>query len=233
MHGGIQVYRESALQYLDVHSLDQAADAGNGRNAVPVGLLAYNGATWDRLRADAAKNLCVAVTGSGGQGARVELPADGNALTTDYTLYTQAVMTAYNASGNKKELCRNNTEGTLLGNAARTASATSADQTNYNARGVALLLNVNINPGGARTLQLTVQAKDPVGGVAYCPMAQFAASDFTSSPQVFLVYPGAEDTLASAVVSQQALPLPRTWRVVVTPSDAASWTYTVGYAYVL
>jgi hypothetical protein len=42
---------------------------------------------------------------------------------------------------------RNNTQGTLLASAARTATATSPNQTNYNAKGVQLTIDVTAVSG--------------------------------------------------------------------------------------
>jgi hypothetical protein len=51
-----------------------------------------------------------------------------------------------------------------LASAARTASLTSPQQTNVNAKGVVLYLNVTNNPGNSETLRLIVRSKDPASG---------------------------------------------------------------------
>jgi hypothetical protein len=124
---------------------------------------------------------------------------------------------------------RGNTEGTLLASAARTVQAISATQTNYNARGVILFFWATVDPGGGRTIQISLQYTDPVSGT-HLIGADFAAT--TGTQQVLHTYPGVTP-VASGVHQALSRPLPRTWRAVVTPSDAASWTYSLGYSLVL
>lgn len=121
---------------------------------------------------------------------------------------------------------RGNTEGTLLASASRDTQAISATQTNHNARGVILTLNVTVNPAGGRTLGIDVQIVDPVSTTGLT-MVAFTAS--TANSQTVVVYPG----VPVAATNQSPWPLPRSWRVVVTPSDGAAWTYSLGYSLII
>ena len=127
---------------------------------------------------------------------------------------------------------RGNTEGTVLASAARAVTTSSADLTNHNARGVLLYLNVTANPGGGETLQLAVQAKDPISA-GYAVLAQAAASALGGGTGLIglLVYPGAAS--AGVDLTHAQAPLPRTWRARVVHSAAGSWTYSVGFALVV
>ena len=120
---------------------------------------------------------------------------------------------------------RGNTEGTLLASAARTADTQSADQTNYNARGVILFVNITAFTAGSVTPQL--QYKDPISAVytAIVSGAALAATGHT----VIRIYPGI--TPAANVAFAEAVP--RTWRLNMDHADATSITYSVGYALIL
>lgn len=124
---------------------------------------------------------------------------------------------------------RNNTEGTLLASAARTATVSSADQTNHNARGVIVYVNVTAVTA-TPSVVFTIEGKDPVGGAYKALLTATAITDVTGMGlYAFVVYPGAT---ASAGL-QSSLPLPRTWRVTATHGDADSITYSCAYALIL
>lgn len=128
---------------------------------------------------------------------------------------------------------RNNTEGTLLASAARTATTNTSDQTNYNARGVLISLDVSANPGGGETLSLDIQYKDPISGnyASLFPVTVVStASNGTFSVEL---YPGAVETGAIAALFVQGLALPRTWRARVVHSAAGSWTYSLAFQTIL
>lgn len=86
-----------------------------------------------------------------------------------------------------------------------TASTNSLDQTNANCRGIMVFINVASITG---TLTVTLQGKDPFGGIYYTLLAS-AAIAAPGNVQM-TVYPGvlAATNLAANV------PLPSTWRVV-------------------
>jgi hypothetical protein len=115
---------------------------------------------------------------------------------------------------------RGNTEVTLLASGARTTTQTGADQTNYNAKGIVVVLDMTTVGTGSVTLE--IQAKDPVSGKYYAVLTGAAVT--TNSTNVYKVHPGLT-AAANAVANDM---LPRTYRVVVTANNANSATYSVG-----
>lgn len=115
---------------------------------------------------------------------------------------------------------------TLLTVTAGTATQTSADQTNYDARGIIVVLDATaVVSSGSFTL--TIQGKDRASGQYYTLLAGAAVS--TISTNVYTVYPGAP---ATANVSANS-PLPHTWRVKATYNSGTSLTFTVGASPIL
>ena len=115
---------------------------------------------------------------------------------------------------------RNNTELTLLASAARTVTTDSADQTNFNGRGIHVV--VDITAGAVLSLVVTIQGKDPVSGKYYTLLASAALTGVSTT--VLRVYPAllaVANTIANDIV-------PRTWRVDVAAGNATSATYSVG-----
>lgn len=109
---------------------------------------------------------------------------------------------------------------TLLASAAHTTTQTASDQTNYNGRGVTVVLDVT--NAGTGSITLEIDGKDPVSGKYFALLTGAAVT--SNSTNVYTVYPGATVT---ANVSASTF-LPRTWRVVVTANNANSITYSVG-----
>ncbi|SRR5579884_647578 len=156
----------------------------------------------------------------------VATPADGQALAAAPTLTVQQLL--YN--GATLDLQRGNQQGTLLASATRTANTASADQTNYNARGVLLFLNVTAasGTGGVRAL---VQAKDPISGSTQFLASATPAFKTATGLYVYSVYPGAPVGAFLEQATQAALP--RTWSVLVQHGDASSYTYSLGFALIV
>lgn len=123
---------------------------------------------------------------------------------------------------------RNNTETTLLASAARTATTSSADQTNHNARGVLVTLDVTAVTD-TPSITLVVQAKM---GNNYEALLTASAAVTATGTHSYIVYPGVG--AASGDVTQVAgFPLPRTWRVTLTHGDSDSITYSVESSLIL
>lgn len=159
-----------------------------------------------------------------GEAVDTELPAavalaDGAANPTAPAV--GAVLLLYNGSTLDRQ--RGNTELTLLSSAARTATTSSTDQVNYNARGVMVFFSITAIPG-TDTVTLTIEAKDPIAGTYEALLAGVAES--ATGTKCYLVYPGAS-AAANGVDVVNGFPLPRTWRVTVTHSAAGSFTYSV------
>lgn len=186
----------------------------------------FNGATWDRLRVDAQKNLLVGLrTSAGVEPSMGAIAADGRGASNN-GLMVSATMSGYNNA--TVDAWRNNTEGTLLASAVRTASTASAIQTNYNAKGVLVVLNVTV-ASGTGGLQIIIRHKDSVSGVSYGINTTPAAINTTGTYR-YLLYPGAT---SSNCTQNTPAPLPRTWDVLTQHADGSSYTYSVGYALIV
>lgn len=180
---------------------------------VGAALQGYNGATWDRLRVDAQKNLLVGLRNSAG--------ADLLASLTDGVSSGSSLLGSgpflYNGTTWDKQ--RGNTQNTLLASAARTVTTSSADQTNYNARGLHVVLDVT--SAGTGDITLTIEGKDGLSGKYYTLLA--GTNVTANSTNVYKVYPGLP---ATANVSANDI-VPRTYRVTVTANNANTITYSV------
>lgn len=124
-----------------------------------------------------------------------------------------------------------NIEGTLLASAARTATTSSAAQTNRNAHGVMIFLNITI-ASGLGGIKIRLLGRDPVSGADVFLNADPTPITATGL-YAYELYPAAGTAgVAGAGNVQQRTQavLPRTWLVQVTHMDASSYTYSVGYA---
>lgn len=178
----------------------------------------FDGTTWDRIRsgADNADGVTALALGL------VKIASSGLLF-----------------NGTTWDRDRNNIEGTALASAARTATTNSSDITNYNARGILLAVDFTATPNNAETMTVGIQAKDPVSG-KYVTMTAFTAltasalgASPTAETYLYTLYPGGAETAATAKHEVQALSLPRTFRVQMTHSAGGSWTYSVGYSFIL
>lgn len=121
---------------------------------------------------------------------------------------------------------RNNTEETILASAARTATVNSADFTNYNAKGLHVIVNVSALTA-TPSITPIIQGKDPISGTYYDILEGLPIT--TTGINILKVYPG-----ISAFVNQSASDiLPRTYRVRVTHADTDSITYSVAGALII
>lgn len=137
-------------------------------------------------------------------------------------LYTSAQPFSFN--GTSWDRPRNNIDVAVLASAARTTTQTGADTTNYNGRGIKVVLDTTAATSGSVTL--SIQGKD-ANGVYYTILAGAAVT--TVSTNVYTVYPGAP---ATANVSANDF-LPRTYRVVATANNATAQTYSVSSCVIL
>ncbi len=121
----------------------------------------------------------------------------------------------------------------LLSSALRNASATTSVQTNHNARGVALFLDVTARTVGASPdLRLRIRYEDDESG-----NGQFVFSntgfDPTVGRHVLISYPGAQAAavgsyVTTAVQAVGSAPLPRRWAVNVEyVADITDLTYSL------
>jgi len=123
---------------------------------------------------------------------------------------------------------RGNVEATALASAARTATVNSSDQTNYNARGVIVTLDVTAVTD-TPSLTLSIEAKM---GSSYEALLTASAAVTATGIHSYIVYPGV-GSASGDVVQVAGFPLPRTWRVTVTHGDTDSATYSVSVCTIL
>ena len=139
-----------------------------------------------------------------------------------------AVIHALLWNGTSFDRSRSNEQGTLLASAARTATVTSSNHTNHNARGVLVTVNVT-TASGTGGLTVRIQGIDPVAGTAF-PLNTAPSAITATGLYSYLLYPGAS---GGGTTQATALVLPRTWNVQVSAGDSSSYTYSVGYAQIL
>jgi hypothetical protein len=108
----------------------------------------------------------------------------------------------------------------LISASGATTDQNSADQTNPNARGVKVVLDMtNVGTG---SVTLTIQGKDAASGKYYTILA--SAAIVTNSTNVYTVYPG---ITAAANISASDV-LPAKWRIKITANNANPTTFTIG-----
>jgi hypothetical protein len=182
------------------------ADAKAATGLLSVGnMVIGNGGTWNRQRDVGAPTDAAASTG---------ITAVGGFL--------------YN--GATYDHLRGNTEGTLLASAARTVATASATQTNYNARGVIVYLNVTA-ASGTGGLGLLIIAGDPVAANLYALNATPTTVTATGL-YGYEVSPGASGT-TTQLAQRTSGSLPRTWQIYINVGNASSYTYSVGYSLIV
>jgi hypothetical protein len=169
-------------------------------------------------------------------GPLIAAAAHGDASSSGSAMVTPGLW-----NGTNVDRQRGNIEGTVLASAARTATPSIANITNYNARGVRLFLNVTATPNNAETLTVAVEWVDPVSAAvkALTAFPAITATTLGASPAagvrefVYELYPGSVETVAVANHEVQGGSLPRTLHPKVTHSSTGSWTYSLGYGLVL
>lgn len=133
----------------------------------------------------------------------------------------------YRFNGTTYDRMYNNTQGTLLASATRTAVTTTPQITVYNASALAVSLNVTA-VSGTGGLVLRIQTIDPASGAVYnlnTPPAAVTAV----SPNLFVLGLGASGTPGGAADQYTTMFVPRTVQVTIYPEDSSSYTYSVSY----
>ena len=119
---------------------------------------------------------------------------------------------------------RNVVRTAYLASAARTADTNGADRTNYNFRGLVIMLNVTAFTT-ALSLTPRIEAKDQTSA-NYRAIATAAAALIATGQVMFCLYPTAENIEGWTEHWNQVLGS-RTYRVVVAHGNANSATYSV------
>lgn len=173
------------------------------------------------LQASSKGELLVKLS-SAGAGVSAGNPSDGLANGIQ-TLQVNGLTSTFN--GTTWDRTRGNVDVTGLASAARTTTTNSGDLTNYNGKGLHVV--VDVTSAGTGSITITIQGKDAVSGQYYTLLAGAAIT--TVSTNVYRVYPGLTAS-ANAVASDI---LPRTYRLLITHNNANSITYSVGASVIL
>jgi hypothetical protein len=115
------------------------------------------------------------------------------------------------------------TEGTVLASAARTATVASELFTNYDYRGIDLVIDVTA-ASGTPSVVFTIQGYDPLSTKYYTILASAAIT--ATGTTTLRVYPG----LSAAANTVANFALPRNWRVNAVHGEGSSITYSVGFS---
>lgn len=173
--------------------------------------------------ADYADSNVVLYDASGN--ALISDPLSAEGAATGRGLVTAARETRFN--GTTWDRLYNNSQFTLLASATRTATTSSASQTNYNARGLWLFLNVTaVSAGG---LKLSLNYVDPVSAVSG---VVYQDGTFITATGIYLFefYIGGAAAVSN-VRASISRSVPRIWTATVTHGDASNQTYSLGGVY--
>lgn len=227
------IFDATGRQWVNTELPDAVTPADDMSNATQMPeilarLMGFDGTTWDRLRAVGGALQVAPLSSS--------LVGDASASALYWMLRdngsgSQSVGAAavhpivWNGSSADRQ--RNNTDTTILTSAARTATTNGADQTNFNGRGVIVVLNVTAQPGGVETLTVTIQGKESVSGSYFDIETSGILFTAATGTKALIVYPGvlAADIVAGVVGKSGVVP--RTWRPSIVHSSSGSWTYSV------
>lgn len=132
----------------------------------------------------------------------------------------------YLFNGSTVDRQRGNVTQTVFASAARTASIDSADLTNYNGRGLHLVIDVTAI-AATPSVVFSIQAKDPISGKYYNLLSSSAITGVGTT--VLRIYPG---LLVVANLASNDV-LPRVFRVSAAHGDADSITYSVAASVIL
>jgi hypothetical protein len=148
----------------------------------------------------------------------------GDAASESTTTNIGAALLLYN--GSTRDRARGNQDLTVFASAARTADPTAVIITNYNARGLHLVINVTATTS-TPSVVFTIEGRDVLSGEYYTILASVAITAIGTT--VLRIYPGLG---ASANVIANDV-LPRTIRVKAVHADSDSITYSVGISLIL
>jgi len=205
------------------------------RRAAPrAEIMGWDGSAWQRLLVESAvnPNLRVALYDSANKlQVSPSIPGDGISVARPLI----AAIFKYGFNGSTWDRWRSNTEVTVLPSATRTASGSSSDQINYNAKGVLVWLRISAVSGtfaAGEGLILYVLAKDRTSGY-YLRISPIIGPYTTVGNRHIVIYPGVTD-IADLFVGENDIPLPRTWKVYYGISGTnPSFTFSVGASYVV
>lgn len=127
---------------------------------------------------------------------------------------------------------RGNTQTTILASAARTITTLSPTQTNYNAKGIIVYLNITAASGTGGLIP-RIYGVDPVAGIALVSLVTDIAPITATGLYAIELSPGATGTTTVGMKARAAGTLPRSFVVGINVGDASSYTYSVGCALII
>lgn len=164
-----------------------------------------------------------------GAGIFIGSDSDGQSVANQLGVISRA--SKFN--GSTWDRSRTTEYGLLLASAARTASLTTSDVTNYNARGAHVMLYLTAVPAvpGSGGLKVQIVERNTQVGATFSLLLPSPASPLTSTGiYIFEVYPG---VVTSDFTAQGNHGLPRNWYVNMIHADAQAYTYSLGYAHLM
>lgn len=117
-------------------------------------------------------------------------------------------------------------EVTVLASAVRAATNNTADQRNYNSKGILVVFDVTVVPT-IDTVQLILQAKDPASG-KYIDLFVDATQVAVVTRSV-IIRPGT-GAAADGIDATRDYSVPRTFRIRIVHVGVGNFTYSVGYS---
>lgn len=153
---------------------------------------------------------------------------NADSMASSYSVAAMGQTFVYN--GTNWDRARGNTQGTLLASAARTTSQTSGVQTNYNARGCIMVLNVTA-VSGTGGLKVSFQASAQSSG-AFFQMNADPTTVTAVGKYSYVLYPGIGSPVGQ-VTQTTNMVLPRSWYGYVSHVDSSSYTYQLEYLLIL
>jgi len=210
----------------ELPSAGSLADATANPTAPAVGshLLAYNGTTWDRVISTQGALKAASVMLSSGS-LVVENAASGATDSNSGSAHGASASLQFNGSSYERQ--RGNTEGALLASSVRATDTNSANQTNYNARGVIIYINVDIAAAG-ETVTPKLYLRDTTSSADF--LIWTGAAINVSGLKAYLFYPGTTSTSYTEAVD---IAISRSWYLTMDHSASGNWTYSASYSYIL
>lgn len=148
-------------------------------------------------------------------------------LSVANTLLTGSMLGAYN--GTSWDRWRNNQEGILLASSPRSATTNTGAQTNHNARGIILTIDITALTTGS--IQPYIYGVDPVTGTTYALHSGVTAFN-TVGKNVLVLYP-TTGTVGGHVKSFINGILPKKFYMAVVHGDSTPVTYSMSYSLIL
>lgn len=124
-----------------------------------------------------------------------------------------------------------NEAGVLLASAARKVATTGPEMENRHCRGVIVTLDATTVTAQA-SITLSLEFKDLASG-KWEELFKASAAVTAQGTYSYMIHPNAGTTAAHDITEISPWPLPRYWRVKVTPLDDKAVTYSVGYNYLV